>query len=69
MNSNAFGQRGFSQVEAAKYLGVSTRWFRDHVNIEPVPFGPVSSDKRPLMRYLREDLDALIKAWASRRSA
>ena len=31
--------RGFSQREAARYLGVSVRWFRQHVHIEPVPVG------------------------------
>lgn len=70
MRSSPTGhQRGLSQVEASRYLGVSVRWFREHVNIEPVPFGPVLPDRRPLMRYLKEDLDSLISAWASRRSA
>jgi hypothetical protein len=57
--------RGLSQVEAAKYLGVSVRWFRDHVHVEPVPY-PSSGD-RPLLRYMREDLDALLNQWKQNR--
>lgn len=62
-------QRLFNQVEAARYLGVSVRWFRDHVHIEPIPVGVVMADRRPLFRYTRDDLDALVAAWAERRSA
>jgi hypothetical protein len=60
--------RGLSQQEAARYLGVSVRWFRDHVHVEPVPY-PSRGD-RPLLRYMREDLDALLDQWkAERRTA
>lgn len=62
-------RRALSQTDAAKYLGVSVRWFRDHAEIEPIPFGPIAAHKRPLMRYLKEDLDTLIARWASRRRA
>lgn len=59
----------YSQVDAARYLGVSVRWFRDNVHVEPIPVGPVSADRRPLLRYRREDLDQLVAVWAARRSA
>jgi len=49
-----------SQTEAAVYLGVSARYFRDHVDVEPVPFPGGGS--KPLERYARADLDA----WADR---
>lgn len=50
-----------SQVRAAEYLGVSVRYFRDHVEIEPVPF-PGSGNK-PVERYARVDLDAWAEKW------
>lgn len=62
-------QRGFSQKEAARYVGVSVRYFRDHVHVEPVPVGDVRPGVRPLLRYLREDLDAMLNHWKKRRSA
>lgn len=62
-------QRLFSQVEAARYLGVSVRWFRAHVHVEPIPVGPLLSDRRPLLRYLREELDAVLNEWKSRRAS
>ena len=61
-------QRGFSQREAAKYLGVSVRYFRAHVEIEPIPVGPGRTGA-PLFRYLREDLDALLDQWKKRRAS
>lgn len=60
-------QRGFSQVEAAKYMGVSVRWFRDNVHLEPVPYGDRPLGARPLMRYMREDLDVVLDSWKQRR--
>lgn len=62
-------QRLFSQVQAARYMGVSVRWFRDNVHVQPIAVGPVSSDKRPLLRYRGEDLDAVIESWAKRRAS
>lgn len=47
-----------SQVDAAAYLGVSVRYFRDVVTVEPV-YLP-SSKGRPLMRFSRADLDAWV---------
>jgi hypothetical protein len=55
-----------SQVQAAAYLGVSTRYFRDHVDVDPVPF-PGGGD-RPLERYARVDLDAWAERWRSPKS-
>jgi hypothetical protein len=62
-------QRAFTQRAAAAYLGVSVRYFRDNVHVEPVPVGPVKPGVRPLLRYLREDLDALLDAWKRRRAS
>lgn len=49
-----------NQAMAANYLGVSARYFREFVEVTPVPF-PGSGDK-PVDRYARVDLDA----WAER---
>lgn len=62
-------KRGFSQKEAARYLGVSVRYFRKNVHVEPVPVGPVTPGVRPLLRYLKEELDAVMNQWKKRRSA
>lgn len=62
-------QRLLSQVEAARYLGVSVRWFRDNVHVQPIAVGVVMSDRRPLLRYRREDLDVVVDGWATRRVA
>lgn len=62
-------KRGFSQKDAASYMGVSVRWFRDNVHVEPVPAGPVRPGVRPLLRYLKEELDAVMNQWKKRRSA
>lgn len=62
-------QRLFSQVEAARYLGVSVRWFRNNVHVEPIAIGVVMADRRPLLRYRREDLDALVEQWAKERAS
>lgn len=45
-----------SQVDAALYLGVSARYFRDFVHVEPIPFP--GSGTKPVDRYARADLDA-----------
>jgi hypothetical protein len=50
-----------SQVQAAAYLGVSVRWFRDNVDVQPVPFGRPRPGKKPLLRYRRNDLDAWVE--------
>lgn len=50
----------FSQVDAARYLGVSVGYFAKFVDVEPIPF-PASGQK-PLERYARADLDG----WAER---
>lgn len=52
----------FSQVDAAAYLGVSPRYFRDNVDVTPVPF-PGGNGSRPLERYSRADLDAWAERW------
>lgn len=56
-----------SQVEAARYLGVSVRWFRDNVTVEAVPVGLPRPGKRPLLRYRTADLDAWVASCASYR--
>ena len=56
-----------SQVDAAAYLGVSVRWFRDHVDVVAVPVGKVVPGKRPLLRYRTVDLDAWVASCASYR--
>lgn len=50
-----------SQVQAAAYLGVSTRYFRDHVTVTPIPFP--GGGQRPVERYARADLDAWAERW------
>jgi hypothetical protein len=50
-----------TQVQAAAYLGVSVRWFRDNVDVQPVPMGLPRPGKRPLLRYRRVDLDAWVE--------
>lgn len=62
-------QRGFTQKEAARYMGVSVRYFREHVHVEPVPVGPVTPGVRPLLRYYREELDAVLDEWKRRRAS
>ena len=49
------------QIEAAKYLGVSVRYFRDHVTVEPVPFP--GSGTKPVERYARVELDQWAEKW------
>lgn len=57
--------RGLSQRDAARYLGVSTRWFRDHVDVEAKPVGHPEPGKKPLLRYRIEELDAWMDACAA----
>lgn len=59
-----------TQVDAAAYLGVSVRYFRDVVDVQPIPF-PGTGEK-PVERYAVKDLDAWAEKWRdpkSRRSA
>lgn len=63
-------QRLFSQVEAARYLGISPATFRQHVHVEPVAVGRVGAGQKPILRYPKEELDAVVDRWKSaRRSA
>lgn len=55
----------FTQAEAAMYLGVSPRYFRDHVHVSPVPFPGGGEKQRPAFRYARTDLDAWAEQWRS----
>jgi hypothetical protein len=50
--------RGLSQKNAAAYLGVSPRWFRDNVHVNARPVGETRPGRKPVLRYRREELDA-----------
>lgn len=54
----ALQPRGLTQRAAAEYVGVSVRWFRDHVHVEAKPVGRLAPGKKPLLRYRIEELDA-----------
>ncbi len=54
----AFKPRGLTQRAAADYLGVSARWFRDHVHVEAKPVDLPRPGTKPVLRYRIEDLDA-----------
>jgi hypothetical protein len=51
----------YRQIEAARYLGVSPRYFRDHVDVTPIPFPGGAT--RPLEMYAKADLDAWAERW------
>jgi hypothetical protein len=53
------------QHEAAAYLGVSVRWFRDNVDVAPVTLGRTKPGRKPLLRYAVTDLDAWVVRCAS----
>jgi hypothetical protein len=55
------------QWEAARYLGVSVRWFRDHVHVEALPIGKPAPGRKPVLRYRVADLDAWVAACAAYR--
>lgn len=55
-----------SQKDAAAYLGVSVRYFRDHVDVRPKEL-PGRGD-RPLLRWAVADLDAWVVRVSSPRS-
>lgn len=55
------------QWEAARYLGVSVRWFRDHVTVAAVPIGRPVPGKKPVLRYRVADLDAWVASCAAYR--
>lgn len=60
----------FNQIDAAEYLGVSVRYFQQHVDVKPIPF-PGGGD-RTVDRYARTDLDAWAEKWrkpSARKSA
>lgn len=50
-----------NQADAAAYLGVSVRYFRDNVHITPIPFP--GSGTKPVDRYSRVDLDGWAERW------
>lgn len=52
----------FSQIEAARYLGISARYFQLHVDVTPLPFP--GRGTKPVERYRRADLDAWAEKWA-----
>lgn len=55
-------ERGyFKQIDAAEYLGVSVRYFQQHVDVTPIPFPGRTA--RPLEMYARADLDAWAERW------
>ncbi len=56
-------KRGLTQKEAAEHVGVSVRWFRDNVHVEPRAVGPVQPGRRPVLRYFVEELDAWMDKW------
>lgn len=54
----------FDQKEAARYLGVSTRWLRDQADLRPRELPGHGEKRKPLLRYHKNDLDAQIAKWA-----
>jgi hypothetical protein len=65
--------RYLPQKAAAAYLGVSVRYFRDHVDVKPKTYP--GRGKKPVLRWSTLDLDAWTervsdpKSRAGRRSA
>ena len=55
-----------NQKSAARYLNVSTRWFRDRVDVTPMVVGEPTVGRRPLMRYSEDDLDAWVRGCNTR---
>lgn len=51
----------FKQIDAAEYLGVSVRYFQQHVDVTPIPFPGTTA--APVDRYARADLDAWAEKW------
>jgi hypothetical protein len=61
-------ERGyFNQAGAADYLGVSVRYFREHVDVEPVPWP--GRGESPHFMYPRADLDAWALSWRKQRAS
>lgn len=53
----------FDPNEAARYLGVSRRYFDDHVRpLVPIVDMKPPKSKQPMWRFRRADLDKLIDA-------
>lgn len=65
MTTIALQPRGLTQREAAAYMGVSVRWFRDHVHVEARPVGRAVPGKRPVLRYRLEELNAWMDSCAA----
>lgn len=61
--------RGLTQRAAAKYMGVSVSYFREHVHVEPKPIGRPEPGKKLLLRYRIEALDAWMDQCAEVKAA
>lgn len=61
------GQGYFNQADAAAYLGVSVRYFREHVDVEPEPWPGRGTS--PHFMYPRAKLDAWALSFRARKSA
>jgi hypothetical protein len=55
--------RGLTQKQAAAYVGVSVRFFRDNVHVRARCICAPKTGQRPLLRYFREELDAWMDRW------
>lgn len=53
------------QWQAAAYLSVSDTWFRDNVQVQPVPLTMPKPGKKPVLRWRRSDLDAWVERCAT----
>lgn len=53
------------QWQAAAYLSVSGTWFRDNVDVPPVPIDLPKPGKKPVLRWRRGDLDAWVTRCAT----
>lgn len=52
---------GFTQDEAATYLGVRVSWLREESSIVPREYPGHGPKKKPLIRYHKDDLDAWLQ--------
>lgn len=53
----------YDRKNAANYLDVSPGWLRRQADIRPIELPGHGPNKRPLLRYRKEDLDAQIARW------